>query len=176
MPRKIGGFGVILALALLLSACGNRDPLLLKIGAGSGGPDEFAVLPGNLLQMPASFTDLPAPTPGGTNITDPTPEADAIAALGGNPAILTRDGIPAADGALLAHVQRFGVSANIRDELADADLALRRRSGALFFLRWFTPNRYFAAYRRQSLDKYRELERLRIAGVKTPSAPPRTQR
>lgn len=176
MPIKFGKIGSVLVVALLLSACAGSNPRLLKTGPGDGGPDEFGVLPAKPLQTPANFTDLPAPTPEGSNITDPSPNADAIVALGGNPAVLTRAGIPVADGALLAQVQRFGVAPDVREQLAAADLALRRRSRGIFFLRGFGGNRYFAAYRRQSLDQFREFERLRAAGVKTPTAPPRTVR
>ncbi|MGR3290226.1 MAG: DUF3035 domain-containing protein [Paracoccaceae bacterium] len=176
MRARFYTLGLVLLVALLVSACANQQPRLLNVGASNSSPDEFAVLPGKPLQTPDNFGELPTPTPGAANITDPSPNADAIAALGGNPEILTRSGIPAADGALLAFIQRFGVGPNIRAELSQADLAFRRRQNGLFFMRWFAKNRYFAAYRRQSLDQYRELERLRAAGVKTPSAPPRTGR
>jgi len=175
MQVKRHGVWLVLA-AVLLSACASSEPRLLKIGSANDGPDEFSVLPGKPLQTPANFTDLPPPTPGGSNITDQAPKADAIAALGGNPAVLTRAGIPVSDRSLLAYAQRFGVSTNVRSELSQADLAFRQRRAGLFFLRWFQKNRYFAAYRGQSLDQYRELERLRAAGVRTPTAPPRTPR
>ena len=176
MRVNFNSFGLVLVSALFLSACANREPRLLNTGASNNGPDEFAVLPGKPLTLPNNLTNLPSPTPGGANITDQTPNADAILALGGNPAVLTRTGIPAGDGALLNHVQRFGVSPDVRRELGQADLALRRRQGALFFMRWLSKNRYFAAYRGQSLDQHQELDRLRAAGVITPSAPPRTGR
>lgn len=176
MPTIHGKIGMVLALMLVLSACGNRDPRLLNVAAGNTSPDEFAVLPGKALQTPANYTDLPQPTPGGTNTTDVSPDADAISALGGNPAVLRRTGIPAGDAAFLTQARRFGVSPNVRAELSAADLALRRRRGALFFTRWLARNRYFAAYRSQSLDQFGELARLQSLGVKTPSAPPRTGR
>ena len=165
--------GALLAVTLSISACVAPEPWLLKLGSSSNGPDEFSILPGKPLQIPASYTDLPAPTPGAANLTDPTPKADAVAALGGNPALVGRSGIPAADGLLLAHASRHGVQANVRADLAAADLAIRRRRASLFFLRWFGGNQYFAVYRIQALDQYLELERLRAAGVRTPSAPPR---
>jgi len=176
MSAVDGRFGMVLALMLVLSACGNSDPRLLNVAAGNNSPDEFAVLPGKTLQTPANYTDLPVPTPGGTNITDAAPNAAAIVALGGNPAVLSSAGIPVADAELLKQVQRFGVSPNVRAELSAADLTLRRRRGALFFTRWLSRNRYFAAYRAQSLDQFGELARLRALGIKTPSAPPRTGR
>ncbi len=168
--------GALLAVTLLISACSDREPRLLNVGTSSDGPDEFSILPGKPLQTPASYTELPAPTPGAANLTDPTPNADAVAALGGNRNIVTRSGVIAPDAALLAYVSRNGVQANVRTELAAADLAFQRRRTSIFFLRWFGRNRYFAAYRNQALDPYLALERLRAAGVKTPSAPPRPGR
>lgn len=165
--------GLVLAIALTLSACGQRDPRLLNISAGSETPDEFGVLPGKPLEAPENYASLPTPTPGAGNITDPTPNADAVAALGGNPAALTRSGVPASDGALLNFANRYGVQPGIRQELAAKDLRFRKGKDAVFLQRWFSGNRYFKAYRRQSLDQYLELERLRAAGVKTPSAPPK---
>ena len=173
MQAALGKFGLALAMVLALSACGNREPRLLNLNAGATGPDEFAILPGKPLQVPDSYAELPNPTPGAGNLTDPTPKADAVAALGGNPAVLTRAGIPAADGALLTYSGRYGVQTDVRATLAAADLAFRRRKDAVFLQRWFARNRYFKAYRRQSLDHYQELERLRAAEIKTPTAPPK---
>ncbi|MGR3343033.1 MAG: DUF3035 domain-containing protein [Paracoccaceae bacterium] len=168
--------GALLAVTLLISACSDRESRLSNPGTSSNGPDEFSILPGKPLQTPASYTELPAPTPGAENLTDPTPKADAVAALGGNRDFAGRPGIPAADGPLLTYASRHGVQANVRAELAAADLAFRRRRTSIFSIRWFGGNRYFAAYRNQALDPYLALERLRAAGVKTPSAPPRPGR
>ena len=170
--NKIGALTIMVA---VLTACGGGKGLQPPVNAGSG-PDEFLVLPGKPLQTPASYSDLPPPTPDGSNAADATPRADAVAALGGNPTALSRAGIPAADSALLAHASRYGVPANIRQDLAQADKAFRRRRGGLGFLRLFSGNRYVAAYKRMALDAYRELEKLRAAGVGTPSAPPRSGR
>ncbi|PHQ96710.1 MAG: hypothetical protein COB40_07520 [Marinosulfonomonas sp.] len=143
MRVNIGKYGLVLA--LLVSACGNREK-------GSAGPDEFLILPGKPLQTPASFSELPDPTPGGANITDPTPVADAISVLGGNATTLSQTGIPAADGALLSYTSRYGVD-------ADASVVIKKR-------------RLFGRLGGHALDPYKELERLRALGVKTPSAPP----
>lgn len=163
----------ILVLGLMggLSACGgSEDPNLLNISQPrSEGPDEFAVLPSKPLEIPENVTALPEPTPGGANRTDPTPEADAIAALGGNAAVLSRG---SSDGALLAHSRRFGVDPNIRAELAAADLEFRRRNDGRLLERLFNVNVYFRAYEEMSLDQYRELARLRRAGVRTSAVPP----
>lgn len=70
------GTGVILCTALLLGACS-------KSGTVDDGPDEFLILPGKTLRAPTSFSNLPEPTPGAGNLTDPTPLGDAKRALGG---------------------------------------------------------------------------------------------
>jgi hypothetical protein len=131
------------------------------------GPDEFLVLPSKPLEAPENYTDLPVPTPGGANRTDPTPEADAIAALGGS-----IDRGQAGSAALMAHARRFGVQANIREVLAKEDLEWRRDNDGKLLERLLNVNVYFKAYDKMLLDQYAELERWRAAGYDTPSAPP----
>ncbi len=166
---RVGG---LLAAALWLAACGGGEPRLMNLAGGQDGPDEFRILPTRPLEMPASLAELPTPTPGGTNRVDPTPIADAVAALGGNPAALTVAGVPAADGALVSRATRFGVEPGIRDQLAAEDLEFRRRNRGRVLERLFGVTTYFRAYRPMSLDRFAELERWRAAGARTPGAPP----
>jgi hypothetical protein len=116
------------------------------------GPDEFAVLPTAPLEIPEDLASLPEPTPGAPNRVDPNPEADAIAALGGNAARARGAG---AD--LVSYTTRFGVSGDIRPVLAAEDEDFRRRNDGRILERMFGTNVYFEAYRRQSLDRYAEL-------------------
>ena len=163
---------LVLGMALTLAACGggSEEPNLLNISQPRGeGPDEFAVLPTKPLEMPQNMAALPDPTPGGRNRTDPTPEADAIAALGGNAAVLSRR---STDGALVAYSGRYGVDPNIRASLAAADLEFRRQNDGRLLERLFNVNVYFQAYESMELDQYRELLRMRRAGIRTSSAPP----
>ena len=74
----------------------------------------------------------------------------------------------------MSYATRFGVDPSIRDDLAKADLDFRRRNNGRVLERVFNVNVYYKAYRKQSLDQYAELERLRRAGVRTVSAPPAT--
>ena len=161
----------LLLTILALSACGAGSDGLRNLDTDLAGPDEFSVLPTLPIAMPAT-RDLPVPTPGGTNRTDRTPRADAVSALGGNPAALRAAGIPAQDAALVAHASRAGSDPAIRQTLAREDAAFRARaaSGASFNL--LGRDRYFPAYSRFALDAYAELARLRAAGVAVPTAPP----
>lgn len=156
-----------LCTVLGLAACSQGDPSLMNLRSNQSGPDEFAVLPTKPIEIPTDLAALPEPTPGGTNRTDPTPEADAIAALGGNAA---RGG--GLTNSFLAHTTRFGIEAGIRDTLATEDLAFRRDNDGRLLERLFGVNVYYSAYRPISLDRYAELERLRRAGIRTPAAPP----
>lgn len=174
MRKGIGTFGIALIAALAMAGCSsNREPQLMHLRSSSAGPDEFGILPTKPLEMPESLAELPTPTPGGTNITDPTPEADAVAALGGNPARLKPGtGVSAADGALLARASRFGATADIRTTLAAEDLEYRRKHDGRLLERLFNVNVYLKAYRPMSLDQEAELERWRKLGLRTPAAPP----
>ena len=131
------------------------------------GPDEFSVLPTEPLEIPEDLSSLPTPSPGGPNRTDPDPEADAIAALGGN-----IDRAQSGSQSLMSHATRFGVEADIRETLAAEDLAFRERNDGRILERMFNVNVYHRAYAPLSLDQYAELDRLRRLGVRTPAAPP----
>lgn len=162
----------ILALVMLVGACGERNIQLKDIRSFTGGPDEFLVLPGKPLEEPPSFTALPTPTPGAANRTDQNPQADAVAALGGRPERLAASGVAAQDAALVAAASRNGVSADVRATLATEDEAFRRQQSRFTRIRLVRVDRYNQAYRSQSLRPYEELSRWRRAGAPTPSAPP----
>lgn len=155
-----------------LSACDN-DPKLMNIRTDA--PDEFAVLPTKPLEAPEDYTALPAPTPGGTNLADPQPKADAIAALGGDPERLNSTQIYAREQTLLSYSSRYGVPAGIRETLATEDLQWRRDNNGKLLERLFNVNVYYESYAPMALDQHLELERLRGLGVRTPSAPPDPQ-
>ena len=158
---------VLMSAVIGLSACSSGGPSLMNLRNTEAGPDEFAIVPTQELEIPTDLGALPTPTLGGANRADPTPEADAIAALGGNIARAN-----AAAGDLVSHASRFGVADNIRGTLAAEDEAFRSNNGGRLLERLFNNNVYFRAYRAQSLDRYAELERLRRSGIQTPSAPP----
>ena len=169
MVKQAGLIGLV---ALCLAACSAREPDLITVQSNANdgeGPDEFGILPTKPLEAPEDYSFLPTPTPGGRNLVDPTPEADAVAALGGNPAVLTR---ASTDGGLVRYAGRFGVSSTIPSELAASDLAFRQQNPGRVLERLFDITTYFTAYEAQSLDKYRELERFRRAGIRTPAVPP----
>ncbi len=162
----------IALMALVVMAACSRAPNSVDKDAIDQGPDEFSILPAGALEMPESYSTLPAPTPGGTNLTDPDPKGDAIVALGGNPAAASAGGIPASDAALVAAASRYGVPADIRAVVASEDAALLKRATDGGFFGFITRSSYFKVYAQQALDAFAELLRFRAAGVQTPSAPP----
>lgn len=167
--RKFHASLISLATLVALSACGDRNetPNLMNLRSDSRTPDEFAILPTMPLEQPETYAELPVPTPGGVNRTDRNPQADAIAALGGRPGAGA-----GADAGLIATISRYGVGENIRSTLAAEDEQFRRDNDGLPAERLFNVNVYYKAYSVQALDKYRELQRLRNAGIRTPAAPP----
>lgn len=169
----LAGKGVLAlaAIAMLtLAACGGGDPHLMNLQPAGDGPDEFAILPPKPLQMPDDLKALPEPTLGGSNLTDPNPEADIAAALGGN--LREGTGVPAGDSAIVNHASRYGRSASIRPDLAAADLEHRRDNKGRVLERLFNVNVYFKAYANDSLDQQAELRKWRRRGIRTVSAPP----
>lgn len=157
----------------LLAGCARNDKVPSLMNISADGPDEFAILPNKPLEVPTDLAALPEPTPGGANRADPTPQADAVAALGGKPSRLQETGVPRSDGALVTQASRFGVATDIRATLAAEDLEFRRKSkGGRLLERWFNVNVYYKAYEDLSLDQHAELERWRGAGVRNVGAPP----
>ena len=156
-----------LALLALVACGGGGEPRLMNLTSSTDGPDEFSILPPKPLTMPESLVDLPEPAPGGANLTDPTPNDDAVAALGGRPGAGS-----GGDAGLMNHTGRYGRAAGIREQLATEDLAFRSRNKGRPLERLFNLNVYFRAYKKQSLDQYAELARWRRAGARNPSAPP----
>ncbi|MDE0344277.1 MAG: DUF3035 domain-containing protein [Boseongicola sp.] len=153
-----------------LAACAGGEPGLMNIGRDrAGGPDEFGIIPTKPLELPEDLAALPEPTPGRANLTDPTPEGEVAAALGGDIGALARG---ATDSALLAHATRHGVDGNIRADLAVADLEFRRDNQGRVLERLFDVNVYFRAYEEMALDQHAELARLRSLGIRTSAAPP----
>jgi hypothetical protein len=157
-----------------LSACGGyeRDITLRDSRSMGPGPDEFGILPGKPLQPPASFSDLPPPTPGGANLTDQNPMGDGVAALGGNAARLQDTGVPAGDTGLVRYASRNGVDPNVRAELAAQDEDFRRRKSRFTKFRIARQDLYNQVYKRETLNARRTWNLFRRAGAPTPTAPP----
>jgi hypothetical protein len=171
--RRGAAFAAALSAVAALAGCSSSEtPELMNLRSSTAGPDEFGILPPKALEMPTDIANLPAPTPGGGNLTDQNPRGDAILALGGR--INAPDGaVPAADQGLLRYVARFGVLGGVREVTAAEDLDWRKRNKGRPLEQLFNVNVYFDAYRVMALDQQSELERWRLRGVGTPSAPPR---
>jgi len=170
MRARAGAIIVTLAMTLGLSGCASTG--LRSLQTNSEGPDEFLVMPVKPLTAPKDYDVLPAPTPGGTNLVDQNPIADAVVALGGRASALEANGVPASDGALVAQAGRYGVPPDTRVALAEADAEFRRRQSRMTRFRLFRVDRYEQAYRREVMDPFEANDRFRRAGIATPSAPP----
>ncbi|WP_265501743.1 DUF3035 domain-containing protein [Paracoccus beibuensis] len=158
------------AAALVVAGCsGGRQ--LNNFNVGRSGPDEFAILPTRSLTMPPDLSVLPAPTPGGANITDPNPKGEAVAALGGSAERLEDRGIAASDQALVAHAARTGTDAQIRETLAASDAEWRARNGRRPLERIFGTSVYQRAYDPMALDSRDEQLRWQRAGAITSTSP-----
>ncbi|MBD3664782.1 DUF3035 domain-containing protein [Sulfitobacter aestuariivivens] len=165
---------VLLTLAsFAVTACANKG--LRQLQPTSKGPDEFLVAPVKPLEEPADYATLPPPTPGQGNLTDRSALNEGVVAFGGQPQSANAP-VPASDGALVNHVRRNGVSAGIREVLAEEDAAFRKRKARFTQFRVVPVDRYNQAYRRQALDPQFENARWRRAGARTPSAPPPPRR
>ena len=176
LPR----LSLLLVLVLAVSACGagkNEDGevRLTRLKNTGEGPDEFLILPRKPLEQPEDLTALPLPTPGVKNLADPTPKADAILALGGNPNAIRRTSVPRSDSSLVKYADRHGGDENIRAVLAAEDVEVRRRYGRVNILRLFPTSDYNNAYNEQWLNAYEESERLKRNGINTPSSPPSSE-
>lgn len=161
----------LLMIVGVLGACSRDVPDLMRLRPSGNGPDEFAIVPTEPLTLdglPQDVADLPPPTPGGSNITDPDPQGAAYAALGGSSAVANRG----ADGGIVNYASRHGVDPNIRTALAAEDVEYRKQRKGRFLERVFGVNTYYGAYGEQSLDQHGELDRARRAGVRNPAAPP----
>ncbi|MFV0333583.1 MAG: DUF3035 domain-containing protein [Tropicimonas sp.] len=164
--------GVLLALCVAVAGCEREAPQLIHPQRGQVTPDEFSILPGKPIEMPKDFAALPAPTPGQPNRTDATPRADAVAALGGNPARIERDGKTGADGALITQASRYGVDPQVREKLAAADLEYRKKHRGRLLERLLNVTTYYNVYERDELNQHGTTERFRQAGRGTSAPPP----
>lgn len=159
--------------ALAVSACSKGEPELMNLRSSGTGPDEFSILPTRPIEIPRNVAELPEPTPGGTNRTDPNPDADIAVALGGRERPENQS-VPGSDTALLRTTSRFGIADGIRQTLAAEDYAFRDKHRGRLLERVFNVTVYYRSYEPMSLDRYKELERLRRSGVRTPAAPPQS--
>lgn len=166
---RIGGLAILAA--LVLTACAGQGSRSLTLVGRNDGPNEFSLVPAKPLQQPQDLTVLPEPTPGGTNRTDRAPQAEAIAALGGDQGVLARPS-PAADNALLAAATRFGMDENIRGELARDDIEYLQQPRGILRRRGISPGRYLDAYDFMALDQPTMHRRARQAGARTVGAQP----
>ncbi len=166
---RVSKISLVMAI-FVIAGCSNQG--LRDLRTNGLGPDEFMVLPVKPLSEPANYSDLPAPTPGGTNLTDPSPRADAVVALGGRASALENQGVPGSDAGLVTYVSRNGVPQDIRQTTSLEDEQFRQRRGRLTQIRLFRTDRYNQVYRPQTLDSFAMEREARRLGIQTPSNPP----
>ena len=174
---KIAGLKIVTSFALIgaLAACDTSQGIGRFLAGEQNlqnGPDEFGIVPTKPLELPDDLIALPEPTPGARNLTDPLPEHDAVAALGGRPERLDSDRVGAGEGALLAAAERNGTAANIRTVLAEEDKEFRKKNGPKLLERWFKVDTYLKSYKDETLQARRTNELLRRKGIKTPTVSP----
>lgn len=174
---KIAGLKIVVIVALVgaVSGCDTSQGVG-RFFAGDpnkqNGPDEFGIVPTRALELPDDLVSLPEPQPGTRNRTDPLPEHDAVAALGGQPDRLDSTRVGAGEGALLAAAERRGTASNIREVLAKEDEEFRDDNGPLFLERLFKVDTYLKTYKDETLEARRANQLLRRKGIKTPSVSP----
>ncbi|MCF6234745.1 MAG: DUF3035 domain-containing protein [Rhodobacteraceae bacterium] len=163
--------GIIIVAALALAGCSGGG--LRELSRASAGPDEFLILPNKPLTPPPDSNSLPTPTPGGANLVDQYPIADAAAALGGRPDLYADNGVSTSDGVLVAQASRYGVPANTRVTLAEEDAQFRKRKAILSKFRLFKVDRYEQSYSSQTIDPFHQAGRFQNAGIRIPTVPPK---
>ena len=145
--------------------------ILTACTGGNRGPDEFGVLPTTPLQYPKNMSQLPEPNLLGQNLADKRPIDDVINALGGNASLQKESKIQKNEEPLLKEISRFGITPDIRTITASEDVEFREKNKAKVLERLVGVNTYKIRYRSQRLDAEKELERLNLLGIKTPTAP-----
>ncbi|WP_425044448.1 DUF3035 domain-containing protein [Primorskyibacter sp. S87] len=161
---------IILTAGLGLAGCANKG--LRDLKAPGTGPDEFMIQPAKPLTAPKDYAVLPPPTPGGRNLTDINPNADAVVALGGRASALETSGIPSSDAALVTASSRYGVAQDARAVIASEDAEFRKRQGRMTRIKLFPVDRYEQVYRKEALSPSQQNQLFRNSGAATPSAPP----
>jgi DUF3035 family protein len=173
MAMRLPLGAIILGLVAVVGGCAG-DKGLVQLYNNGRGPEEFSVMPVKPLTEPANYTSLPTPTPGGTNLVDTDPRAEAITALGGRASAQSAQGVASSDVALVNQASRYGVPSNTRVELAESDAEFRKRKSKAFFsrLKLGRFDHYNEAYKNQAVEPYNESKRFRSGGALTPSSPP----
>lgn len=168
LMRRVACAAALATAACVLAGCqsGGLAGALRSAGVGAS-PDEFLVLPTKPLEMPVDLAALPPPTPGATNLVDPRPDLDAVAALTGRPSAAGTASAPAL-------IARAGpVDPQIRARLAAEDATYRSENRGLLLERWANKDSPdWSIYENMRLDAEAEFERLRSRGYRVPAAPP----
>lgn len=115
---KMLGRAMIAVMGLSVASCGQIGDPIDVLQGNVKAPDEFEVVARKPLRMPRSL-NLPVPQLGAPSPLDPTPRADAAAALLGAAPGATPGGVSAGEAALLAAANANASNPEIRTVLEE---------------------------------------------------------
>lgn len=171
-PQKIvlSRPGLVVALALSLSACGGSKSMREAAGLAVPPPDEFMVVARAPLELPPNLSALPPPQPGAPSRVEPNPVAEAQAALMGGEVAVATAAPTAGEAALLSAAGAGPQNATVREQIAqDQPSTPTRRFGLTsLFGRKIVQD---PENKPERLSPEAEAERLQREGLPAPAAP-----
>lgn len=164
--------GMGLAVMGALAGCDTIGNPLEALSKKKLGPDEFAVVVRDPLQMPPGLetSTLPPPSPGMRSPLEPNPQVDAIAALTGQPVSASAPqsvAISRGEAALLAAADANALSPTIRSDITAENVELEANKP-------YEPPSIFELFSGPSIDPetlidpVAESQRLQSTGVPAP--------
>lgn len=172
---------VLAVTGIAVSGCENIGNPFEAIAKKKPAPDEFQVLARKPLQMPGSGvsslrapgTTLPTPEPGAISPLEPTPKADAMAALGADPRPSTS--VSRGEVALLQAADAASASSEIRTQLAqenaDREANAPYEAKPIWEVLGVTGDSGPYVDPAIVIDPVEESQRLQTAGLSAPSDP-----
>lgn len=173
MDRTLGRaarIALLIGAAAVVAGCSSgREGVGNLLGITRGSPDPFNVYPRAPLQVPQDLATLPAPQPGAASPLEPTPIADAQAAIGNAGAPVAVAGPSQGEVALLATAGANEADPDVRRTLAE-DPALQRERE--FAFRTFFGYKVPDGTEKDLLEPREERKRLLEQGGAAPNPPP----
>ncbi|WP_143040251.1 DUF3035 domain-containing protein [Albimonas donghaensis] len=162
---------LVAAASVALAGCGGgRRAIGDAFGLTVESPNAFNVSPRAPLRLPSDFAALPAPQPGAPSPLDPTPQADARAALASAGAP-SGAGVSPSPGelALLGGAGAEAAQPGIRETLEEeVDASKNSEYGLSSLFGYATPD----GTEREVLEPREAAEEVRAQGARTPTPAP----